>query len=128
MEELDPEITAAIARRPAGLRLPHNGARFRALRDVTVDLLTLFRLSHLSFDLPIDVRQAVVASGEVLWLDYEPDPSASTHCCVMPERYEELERSLIDARFTTAPEYTGYRFSISYVQLDTDFEWLSENE
>jgi len=47
---------------------------------------------------------------------------------VVPERYGELEQELIQARFTADPEYSGYELSISYVQLDEDFQWLNADD
>jgi len=89
-------LKEAIAQRPSGLRLPHRGFRFRALRDVCVDVVASLRtLDSVS---PFEVKPGVVTKEEVLRLDYEPPHAKSIQCSLVPERYDELEMSLSDQR------------------------------
>ncbi len=123
--EMDAALEGEIARRPAHVRLPHKGGRFRALRETHADLVTWMRLAHLEgMQLPIDVEACLVPAGEVLRLDYEPDPAKSTHCTLVPERYQELESRLVAARWRAEGDYSGYGLSIAYLSLDADFEGL----
>jgi hypothetical protein len=75
--------------------------------------------------LAISVDRRLLPAADVLRLDYEPDPRRSTHCLLVPERYEDLETRLVEARFRADKDYSGYSLSIPYVQLDADFEWLT---
>ncbi len=125
-ESVDRRLKEEIASRPVNLRLPRKGYRFRAVCDAVVDVVTYLRSGEDGVLLPIQIEQRAIPQGEVIWLDYEPVPSESTHCRLVPERYGELELSLIDAKFRKDPEYSGFDFSVSYVQLDKDFEWLED--
>lgn len=111
-----------IARRPVGLRLPHKGFRFRTLRSIEVDMAVYFSVSGL--DLPINVSRRVIAEGEVLQLAYEPVPAESTHCNLVPCRYDELEALFVSNEHRRDEQYVGYSCSVSYIQLAADFEWL----
>jgi hypothetical protein len=121
-EKVEGEIRAAIAQRPVGLRLPHKGFQFRALRDVTVDAVASLRI--LDSEGPFDVKPGVVSKGEVLRLDYEPPHATSTVCSLVPKRYDELEMSFVDSRTREMKGYSGFSFYVSYIQLDKDFEWF----
>jgi hypothetical protein len=123
--KIDRDLEAELASRPAHLRLPRKGGRFRVLRPTQVNLATWLSIEGFPETLvPIDVRPYVLREGELLCLDYEPVPSESTHCNLIPERYEQLEAELVEARFRDDKCYLGFCFSVSYVQLDADFEWL----
>lgn len=125
LAKIDADLKAEIARRPPGLRLPGKGSRFRALRDVDIEVCVNFRTGDDSV-VPIHIERVVVPRGEILRLDCEPDTSESTHCIVTPERYDQLESAFVDPKFRKDSDYSGYSLSVSYVQLDADFEWLDE--
>jgi len=122
-DEPDPEIVAEVAKRPPGLRLPHCGGRFRARVDTPVQV---WRLSYMpSGPVPMLIdEEHVLCKGEVVRLDYEPDPSRSTRCKVVPENYARVEAHCIDANAKKDRDYRGYELTVSYVQLDADFDWL----
>lgn len=127
--KLDADLRAEIAKRPRALRLPRQGTRFQASCNVEADLVTNYRPQDFPFEFPIDIRLATIPKGELLLLDYEPDPSHSTHCMLTPERYGHLEGRLVEERYTKDRDYSGYKFSVSYTQLDANFEWLvADNE
>lgn len=69
-------------------------------------------------------RTTVPGNGEVVKLDYEPDPSKSTCCKVIPEDYARVEARCIDTKTKKDRDYRGYELSVSYLQLDKDFDWL----
>jgi hypothetical protein len=125
-ESVDRRLEEEIASRPVALRLPRKGCRFRALRDTVVDVVTYFRGGDDGLFIPIQIKQGTIPQEEVIRLDYEPVPSESTHCSLVPEQYGELEMSLVDAEFRKDPEYSGFNFSVSYLQLDKDFDWLED--
>lgn len=122
-DEIDPDILAEIAKRPPTTRLPHRGNRFRALRDIDVDVQVSCSFPN-GDQLPIGSDKCVLPKGEVVRLDYEPAPSRSTHCTVIPENYEELEARVVDSKHRKDRDYAGYRIFLSYIELDKDFEWL----
>ena len=121
--EPDPEIVAEVAKRPPGLRLPHRGGRFRARVDTPVRVWHLAYIPSGPFPMLVD-GERVLRKGEVVRLDYEPDPSRSTHCDVVAEDYARVEAYCIDARIKKDRDYRGYKLTVSYVQLDTDFDSL----
>jgi hypothetical protein len=140
-DELGPEIAAEIARRPAGMRLPHQGGRFRASSDVDVEIVVWEYAPYLPYPdyglpvvarprkagltaIPMEFRTCLLPKGAVLRLHYEPDTSQSTHCHVVPERYAELEQQFVDAKSRGDRDYSNYSVFLSYLQLDKDFEWL----
>ena len=123
-EKHETQLKEEISRRPADLRLPHEGERFRAMRDTTVEVAINFRVEQ-GLDVPIKIQQDVVSEGEVFWLDYEPVPAETTHCILVPERYKELEKSFVSPQWRENKAYVGFELSVSYVQLDEDFEWLT---
>jgi hypothetical protein len=127
-ESVDRQLKEEIASRPVNLRLPHRGFRFRAVCDTVVDVVTYLRGCEEGVFLPIEIRQGAIPRGEIIRLDYEPDLSESTHCSLIPERYEELERFFVKNKFRKEAEYSGFRFSVPYLQLDKDFEWLERSE
>lgn len=123
-ESVDHQLQEEIARRPADLRLPHKGGRFRTVRDTVVDVATYLRGGEEGLFIPIQIKQDTIPQGEIIRLDYEPAPHESTHCSLVPERYSEFEVSMVDSDFQGDPKYSGFSFSVSYIQLDKDFEWL----
>jgi hypothetical protein len=125
-ESVDRRLEEEIASRPVNLRLPRKGFRFRAVCDTVVDVVTYLRSGEGGLFLPIQIEQGTIPQGEVIRLDYEPVPSESTHCSLVPERYGELEMSFVGDKFREDPEYSGFSFSVSYLQLNKDFEWLED--
>lgn len=125
-ERVDRHLKEEIASRPTNLRLPRNGRRFRTERETSVEVVAYFRPPGVNLFLPVEAKLKSIPRDQVLRLCYDPDPSQSTHCHLLPERYGELEVSLIDASTRSNPEYAGYDLSVSYVQLDADFEWLED--
>ena len=123
-DEVDPEILAEIAKRPLTTRLPHRGDRFRALRDIDVDVQTLYSFPGDDQAFPIALDRRSLPTGEVVRLDYEPNPSQSTHCMAIPENHEGLEDRLVESKHKKHRDYAGYRICLSYIELDKDFEWL----
>lgn len=123
-ESVDRRLKEGIASRPSDVRLPSKGFCFRALHDTVVDVVTYFRGGEEGLFLPIQIEKGTIPQGVVIRLDYEPVPSESTHCSLVPEQYWELEMYMIDEKFRNDPEYSGYNFSVSYLQLDKDFDWL----
>jgi hypothetical protein len=126
IKSVDRRIEEEIANRPAGLRLPHKGFRFRVSRETVVDLATYLRTREADVFLPIEIKKHTLLRGQIIRLDYEPDPSGSTHCCLVPETYEKLEWSLVDPKFRDDHDYSHFNFSISYLQLAAEFEWLED--
>jgi hypothetical protein len=118
------KVEAEIARRPVGLRLPHRGFQFRTLRNVSVDIVVSLRINGTVT--PFEVKPFVVSEGELFQLDYEPPHATTTHCSLVPKRYDELEMSLVDPRTREIDGYSGYSIYISYIQLDKDFEWFGD--
>jgi hypothetical protein len=117
-EELNAALQREIARRPPGLRLPSKGGRFQAVRDLDVRVRTAFMAPRSSG------CRGVLPAGEVLALDYDPDPTSTTGVWLRPERYRALESVLVEKALRDEPSYDGYSISMSYEQLDKDFEWL----
>jgi hypothetical protein len=121
---LEAAIEGDIQRRPKDMRLPHGGTRFRAVRSVTVDGATYVRVADTDAVVPLHVWRGAIEKDDVISLNYEPPIEASTHCSLLPDRYDHYEAAFVESRFREDPGYIGYAFSISYVQLDDDFEWL----
>lgn len=121
--EPDPEIIAEVAKRPPGIRLPHCGGRFRASVDTPVQVWHLRYMPSGPIPMHIDKEQ-ILRKGEVVRLDYEPDLSRSTRCKVVPEDYTRVEAYCIDAKTKKDRDYRGYELNVSYIQLDSDFDWL----
>src|SRR5690606_14003059 len=80
---VDRQLNEKIASRPADLRLPHKGCRFRAIRNTVVDVATYLRSAEDLF-IPIEIQQDAIPQGEIIRLEYDPDPSESTHCSLVP--------------------------------------------
>lgn len=125
-EHVDRRLKEDITSRPSNIRLPSKGSRFRALRDTVVDVVTYFRGGEEWLFLPMQIQRGAIPQEATIRLDYEPNPSESTHCSLVPEQYEELELILVDADLRNDPEYSGFNFSVSYLQLDKDFDWLQD--
>lgn len=125
-ERVDRNLKEEIASRPTNLRLPRKGRRFRTIRETSVEVVAYFRPPGVNLFLPVEAKLRSIPKGHVLQLCYDPDPSQSTHCQLIPEHYDELEASLIDGSKRSNPEYAGYDFSVSYVQLDSEFEWIED--
>lgn len=120
--ELHNAVRREVAVRPKGLRLPRKGNRFRAIRDIEVHVGIWFHAPYSSS------CRGVIPKGEILRLDYDPDPSETTGCTLAPERYDDLEEQLVDSAARSDGPYSGYTLSVSYVELDRDFEWLDLSE
>ena len=43
---------------------------------------------------------------------------------LVPERCQELEDRLVEAKWKDDKDYAGYSLLVSYLQLAEDFEWL----
>jgi hypothetical protein len=125
-DELDPDLLAEIAKRPTTTRLPHLGARFRAFGDTDVDVWILHLCPGRDEPMPMGIERRVLPKGEVVRIDYEPDPSRSTGCTLVAEDREGLEDHVVDPKEKKHRDYRGYNISLSYAQLDKDFEWLGE--
>jgi hypothetical protein len=123
-KSVDRQLGEEIASRPADLRLPRKGFRFRTLRDTVVDVVTYFRGGEDDLFLTIEIKQGTIPHGEVIRLDYQPVPSESTRCSLVPERYGELEMSFVDTKLRDDAEYSHFNFSVSYPKLDKEFDWL----
>ena len=111
-------MDAEILRRPKDLRLPKRGARFRAVRSVTVDGATYLRIPNSETVVPIDVWRGTIQKGDVISLNYEPPVETSTRCSTLPDRYGHYETACVESRFRQDAGYVGYAFSVSYLQLD----------
>jgi hypothetical protein len=123
---VDPEVQAKVTERPRGLRLPHRAGRFRARADVEVCVQHLLSLGG-NKPFAINSRWSVIPGGEILRLDYEPDPSRSTHCTLLPENYRGLEPQVTYPEMKKDRDYAGYNIFISYDQLAAEFEWLEDD-
>jgi hypothetical protein len=123
-DEVDPDVLAAITQRPPGLRLPHRGGRFRALADLDLKVATLHKFPFSDTPSWMGVDHRVLPKDEIVRLDYEPDPSRSTACHVLPENFAGLKDRLTDPRWKKHRDYAGYQVLVSYEQLDKDFQWL----
>ena len=106
-DEVDPDILAEIAKRPPATRLPRRGGRYRALRDIEVTVQILHALSRRHSPLPMGLYQRTLPKDEVVRLDYEPDPSRSTHCTLVPENSAGLEDRLVDSQVEEGPRLRG---------------------
>jgi hypothetical protein len=124
-DEIDPDILAEVAKRPPTTRLPHCGNRFRALRDTDVDVQVMCSFPN-GDRFPTSIDKCALPKGEIVRLDYEPEPSRSTHCTLIPENYEELEGRCVDSKHRKDRDYAGYRIVLSYIELDKGFEWLPD--
>ena len=122
---VDPDVQAKLAERPRSLQLPHRAGRFRARADVEVCVQHLLAVGN-GNPLPFDFRWSVLPGDEVLRLHYEPDPSRSTHCTLVPEDYARLEPQMVYPKVKRDRDYAGYRVFISYDQLAAEFEWLQD--
>ncbi len=122
-DEVDPDVLAEVAKRPPTTRLPHGGNRFRALREIEV-MVWIFHSFPDGQRSPMFMDTRALPTGEVARLDYEPDPSQSTHCRLIPEEHAGLEDRLVDSEYRKDRDYAGYSIQLSYIDLDTAFEWL----
>jgi hypothetical protein len=89
-----------------------------------VDVQTLCSIPGDDQPFPLSIDRRSLSKGEVVRLDYEPDPSRSTHCTVVPQNPELLEDRLVDSRHKKDRDYAGYSILLSYIELDSSFEWL----
>src|SRR5262245_61224697 len=104
-------------RHPPGLRFPHQGQRFRLRSSLGVAVGIWFNAPWSSG------CTATLQAGEILLLNYEPDPGQTTGVSLIPERYDELEASLVPDKLRHAGPYSGYTVGISYVDLNRCFDW-----
>ncbi len=73
---------------------------------------------------PMFSEQHTLPKGQVVHLDYEPDPAQSTDCTLIPEDRAGLEDQLVDSKDKKHRDYAGYQIQVSYIELDKNFEWL----
>ncbi|MEN6451297.1 MAG: hypothetical protein ABFC96_12465 [Thermoguttaceae bacterium] len=123
-DEVDPDLLEEIAKRPPKTRLPHRGGKFRSLADTEVGVWTLHWMPGQESPSPMFYEQHTLPKGQVVQLDYEPDPARSTHCTLMPEDRAGLEDRLVDSKDKKHRDYRGYQIQVSYIELDKNFEWL----
>lgn len=123
-DEVDPDLLDEIAKRPPGTRLPHRGGRFRTLADTEVGVWTLHSMPGQESPCPMFYEQHTLPKGQVVQLDYEPDPARSTHCTLIPEDRAGLEDRLVDSKGKKHRDYRGYQLQVSYIELDKNFQWL----
>jgi hypothetical protein len=122
---LDQKVKAEIAKRPSSLRLPHQGFRFRALLSTNVDIITYLGDSiYPQLRLAMDIRKIEVKQGDEFVLEYEPNHDNSIACALRPQNYQLYEDTFIEASYKDDINYKGYCISVSYIQLDKDFEWI----
>jgi len=97
--------------------MPSAGERYRARHDAAVMIwvgrgeAALARL------------EAVVPAGEVL--EIEEGPADSEWIFAQPERYNELEHSLVPLEYRDSPYYGGYGIVVDLPSLVADFELIS---
>jgi hypothetical protein len=121
----DAALQAEIAARPPDLRLPHQGYRFRAIREMDVKLVILDAKDVKSLEAyEIHGDLCHVAKGEVLVLEYEPDPATTVCCHLKPQRYGRLERRFVPRKMRDFGPYRGYLLCVKYGQLAADFQWM----
>jgi hypothetical protein len=121
---MEQEIASEISRRPPDLRLPSAGMRFKAAQDIDIQGATYLQLPMSDGIVPIDTWNLVLVEGDVVYLCYQPQVQASTHCSLIAERYEYYEARCVKQDLVVDPGYVGFAFSISYLQLDQSFVWL----
>lgn len=93
------------------------GDRFEATRDIKKHGLSQWRAPFTgSFE-------TTIPKGTVLVADVDPVPSARGFYCV-PERYTELEPTLVPDDTRLADKYSGYRFVFSLFDVDNDLRRL----
>ncbi len=96
---------------------PKRGDRYRTIRDVRVRGLVTFNNPSSGGFL------AVLPRGEVVVVEHDP-PAKARGVYAIPQRYEELEPALVPERDRMSDAYGSYALTISFDQLNEDFEQL----
>lgn len=95
--------------------IPAINTRFRAARNLNVTGVVWYSA-------PFSTHfTGLIPAGEVLLLDYEPDPKlGGVH--LVPERRDYYEEIFVDQKTRETTPYSHYSLPFSWRELERDFE------
>lgn len=114
-----PELTWAReyekSRIPKNYRFPQQGDLYESLIDQEIEFLT-------SWTAPFTGSgKATLLKGERIWIDSAPIDKNPIGAYALPVDYVILEARMVSEQDRTAPNYDGFHFSFSTVDLNEKF-------